>query len=67
MNKNSHTKFLAPEVCIITGGLINVTEKSMWKAAKKQLRQLKESRHQWLEIKIKTGQCRTNHLSQTPK
>ncbi len=53
MNTNSHTKFQAPEVCIITGGLLNVTEKSMWKAAKKQLRQLKESRHQWLEIKIK--------------
>jgi len=41
------------EVCIITGGLINVTEKSMLRAIRKQISQFKESRHQWLETKIK--------------
>lgn len=42
-----------PTVCVITGGLINVNEKSAWQALSKQIKQYRQSKHHWLETKIK--------------
>ncbi len=42
-----------PCVCVITGGLLSVDERSVWQALSKQLKQYRQSKHQWLETKIK--------------
>jgi anaerobic magnesium-protoporphyrin IX monomethyl ester cyclase len=40
-------------ICVITGGLLSVDERSVWQAIRKQLKQYRQSKHQWLETKIK--------------
>ena len=41
------------KICIITGGLLNVHESSAWNAIRKQISQLSQGNHRWLELKIK--------------
>jgi radical SAM superfamily enzyme YgiQ (UPF0313 family) len=49
----NHIEQKTPEICIITGGLLSVDEKSIWNALKKQIKQYRQSQHHWLESKIK--------------
>lgn len=42
-----------PKVLIVTGGLLNADEKSVWNALKKQWKQIRASKSHWLETKIK--------------
>lgn len=42
-----------PKVLIVTGGLLNADEKSVWNALKKQFKQIRAAKSHWLETKIK--------------
>ena len=42
-----------PKVLIVTGGLLNADEKSVWNALKKQIKQIRAAKSHWLETKIK--------------
>jgi radical SAM superfamily enzyme YgiQ (UPF0313 family) len=41
------------KVLVVTGGLLNADEKSIWNALKKQLKQVRSNKSHWLETKIK--------------
>lgn len=42
-----------PKVLIVTGGLLNANESSIWNALRKQFKQARQSKSHWLETKIK--------------
>ena len=41
------------KVLVITGGLLNENETSVWRAARKQLLQWRSAQSAWLDLKIK--------------
>ena len=41
------------KVLIVTGGLLNANESSIWTALRKQIKQVRQSKSHWLETKIK--------------
>lgn len=54
-------------ICVVTGGLLTTSEPSILGALKKQYKQFKESKHHWLETKIKVVSAEPIILSRLQK